>query len=121
LIHVGHLRDLRPFYNGIDVFVNTSREEACSISVIESLACGCPVVGYPSTSVDEQVLPSGGEIVKQDDVKALTAAMQAWVNAPDRLEQARIGARQRAGVFNIETLSEQLWDEYAAVLGESTR
>ena len=43
LIVLGHLDELRGFYNGLDVFVNTSQEEACSISVSESLACGCPV------------------------------------------------------------------------------
>ena len=120
-VHVGHLRDLRPFYNGLDLFVNTSQEEACSISVIESLASGCPVVGYPSTSVDEQILPSGGQIVRQDDVAALTSAIEAWVSAPRRLEQARIGARERARQFDIEALAEQLWGEYGSVLGESAR
>jgi L-malate glycosyltransferase len=120
-VHVGHLRDLRPFYNGLDVFVNTSREEACSISVIEALACGCPVVGYPSTSVDEQILPSGGEIVRQDDVEGLIATLEAWAATPDRVERARTGARQRAGTFDIETLAEQLWHEYGAVLGEAAR
>jgi glycosyltransferase involved in cell wall biosynthesis len=117
LNHVGHLRDLRPFYNGLDLFVNTSQEEACSISVIEALACGCPVLGYPSTSVDEQILPSGGEIVDQDDVKALVAAIEAWATTPARLEQGRIGARQRAAAFDIQTLAAQLWDEYESVLG----
>jgi glycosyltransferase involved in cell wall biosynthesis len=120
-VHVGHLRDLRPFYNALDLFVNTSQEEACSISVIESLASGCPVVGYPSTSVDEQILPSGGQIVRQDDVAALTGAIEAWVSAPRRLEQARIGARERARQFDIEALAEQLWGEYGSVLGESAR
>jgi len=120
-VHLGHLRDLRPFYNGLDMFVNTSREEACSISVIEALACGCPVVGYPSTSVDEQILPSGGEIVAQDDVRGLIATMEAWATTPDRLERARIGARHRAGTFDIETLAGQLWDEYGAVLEERAR
>jgi glycosyltransferase involved in cell wall biosynthesis len=121
LILLGHLQDLRPFYNGLDMFVNTSQEEACSISVIEALACGCPVVGYPSTSVDEQILPSGGEIVEQDDVEALVGAMEAWVTAPDRLEQARAGARHRAGTFDIRALAEQLWGEYGSVLAEAAR
>src|SRR5262249_2779911 len=65
LIHLGHLHDLRDFFNGLDVCVNTSMVETCSISILQSLACGCPVVGYPSKSVDEQILPDGGEIVPQ--------------------------------------------------------
>jgi glycosyltransferase involved in cell wall biosynthesis len=67
--------------------------------------------------VDEQILPSGGEIVDQDDVKALVAAIEAWATTPARLEQGRIGARQRAAAFDIQTLAAQLWDEYESVLG----
>ena len=100
LVHVGHLRDLRGFYNALDLFVNTSQEEACSISVIEALACGCPIVGYPSKSVDEQVLPLGGEIVPQDAQSELAGALNRWLAEPARLsvgssECARPG---RAGV-----------------------
>jgi glycosyltransferase involved in cell wall biosynthesis len=118
-VTLGHLTELRDFYNGLDVFVNTSREEACSISVIESLACGTPVVGYPSKSVDEQILPSGGEIVEQDRPDLLAAALRAWAGDPQRLAAARAGARRRAeGTFDIRRLADSLWDDYEAVLAE---
>src|SRR5262249_41462533 len=77
--HGGHLPTLRGLCNALDLFVNTSQEEICSISVLEALACGCPVVGYPSKSVDEQILPLGGEIVPQDDRDRLAAALSAWL------------------------------------------
>jgi glycosyltransferase involved in cell wall biosynthesis len=117
LLCLGHLDELRELYNGLDLFVNTSREEACSISVIESLACGCPVVGYPSKSVDEQILPRGGEIVAQDDVDALTAVLGSWLSDANNLADRRRSARQRAEQsFDIRKLSAQLWDEYQTVL-----
>lgn len=117
LVLLGHLRELRPFYNGLDLFVNTSQEEACSISVIEALACGCPIVGYPSKSVDEQVLPDGGEIVEQDSVVQLRDALQRWLNGRDTLPAASAGARHRAeSTFDIRKLSNQLWDEYQRLL-----
>jgi glycosyltransferase involved in cell wall biosynthesis len=117
LICLGHLSELRGLYNGIDLFVNTSLEEACSISVLESLACGCPVIGYPSKSVDEQVLPGGGEIVAQDDVASLSAALDSWLSNPMKLADGRRGARQRSeDGYDIRKLSGQLWDEYQALL-----
>ena len=117
LVHVGHLDELRDFYNGLDLFINTSREEACSISVLESMACGCPIVGYPSRSVDGQILPGGGEIVPQDDVGALTAAVNRWISDNACIENGRRGARTRVEeAFDIRKLSNQLWDEYTAVL-----
>lgn len=119
LIVLGHLDELRGFYGALDLFVNTSREEACSISVIESLACGCPVVGYASKSVDEQVLPDGGEIVPQDDDEALTEALQRWLGDRERLQAARLGARQQATrLFDIRALAEDLFGQYADLLAE---
>jgi glycosyltransferase involved in cell wall biosynthesis len=115
LVALGHVEDLRDFYNGLDIFVNTSQEEACSISVMESLGCGTPVLGYPSRSVDDQVLPNGGEIVPQNDVAALAERLAAWATDRTGLENRRQGARARAeAMFDIGTLSMQLWDEYAA-------
>jgi glycosyltransferase involved in cell wall biosynthesis len=113
LTFLGYLNDLRDLFNGLDIFVNTSREEACSITVLESLACGCPVLGYPSKSVDEQVLPNGGEIVPQDDVDRLTAALRMWVGDPAKLPARRPGARLRAEQdYDIRRLAERLWKEY---------
>jgi glycosyltransferase involved in cell wall biosynthesis len=113
LIVLGHLDELRDFYNGLDVFVNTSQEEACSISVMESLACGTPVLGYASKSVDDQILPEGGEIVAQDDVGQLARRLAAWTADGPALAARRAGARARAeAMFDIRGLSDQLWDEY---------
>lgn len=120
LLLLGHLKDLREFYNALDLFVNTSQEEACSISVIESLACGCPIVGYPSTSVHEQVLPTGGEIVRQDAVDELTASLIRWISDGTGLRSAREAARTRAeSTFDISRIAEQLWREYKAVIAEA--
>lgn len=117
LVLLGHIDELRDFYNGLDVFVNTSQEEACSISVIESLACGCPVLGYASKSVDDQILPGGGEIVPQDDIESLAATLRNWVQDPEQLAQRRISARARAEeMFDIRKLSDQLWEEYCQVM-----
>jgi glycosyltransferase involved in cell wall biosynthesis len=116
LAHVGHLTELRGLYNALDLFVNTSREEACSISVLEAMACGCPVVGYPSKSVDTQVLPGGGEIVEQDSVDRLSAALKGWLSDPARVAAGRLGARRRVeDEFDIRKIVDQLWREYQSL------
>ncbi len=98
LVHVGHLTELRPFYNGLDLFVNTSQEEACSISVLE-------------------LWPGGGEIVAQDRADRRSEALGRWLDDPARLVQAREGARRRAEeAYDIRTISGQLWAEYQDVV-----
>jgi len=118
LIHVGHLTELRGFYNALDLFVNTSEEEACSISVLEAMACGCPVVGYASKSVDEQVLPGGGEIVEQNRVDLLSECLTRWLTDPGRLAAGSHGARQRVeDSYDIRKVSMTLLGEYQDLLG----
>jgi glycosyltransferase involved in cell wall biosynthesis len=118
---VGCLNDLRGYYNALDLYINTSKEETCSISIIEALACGCPVIGYPSVSVAEQVLPDGGEIVAQDNCDQLTDVLNRWLNDCARRQIAKNGARRRAeNAFDIRTISDQLWREYQEVLGYSS-
>jgi glycosyltransferase involved in cell wall biosynthesis len=119
---VGHLDDVRGLLNAIDVYANTSQAEGCSNSIIQAMACGLPVVSYPSTSVNEQVLPGGGAIVGQDDVPALTAELTRWINVPDLRQAARVGARRRAEeLFDIHRIADQLWAEYRTVLAETER
>jgi glycosyltransferase involved in cell wall biosynthesis len=113
LIHLGHVTDVKGFINAIDVFVGTSQAEGCSNSVLQALACGTPVVSYPSTSVDEQVLPDGGAIVPQDRADLLAEELRRWVTDPERREAGRAGARTRAeSSFDIRRIADQMWDEY---------
>jgi glycosyltransferase involved in cell wall biosynthesis len=115
-LYLGHLNDLRGFYNGLDLCINTSKEEGFSISILEALACGCPVVGYPSVAVSEAVLPGGGEIVEQDNINQLTQTVRHWLSNPDKLTAARASARKRAEHFDVCRIAEQLWNEYQDIL-----
>ena len=122
LAHLGKLNGLREFCCGIDLFVNTSKNEAFGISVLESLSCGTPVVGYPSGAVRDLVLPGGGEIVAQNSVDELSDALSRWVANPELRAAGRTGSRRRAEEsFDIHRISQIVWDEYDAVLSESRR
>ena len=122
LVLLGHQDELRGLYNGLDIFVNTSQEEACSLAVMEALACGLPVLGYASKSVDDQILPEGGEIVAQDDIAALTDRLDAWSKDRAGLPARRRGARARAELmFDIRKVSDELWAEYGRLLDATSR
>lgn len=115
-MHLGRLDELRGFYNGLDLFVNTSKEESFGLTSLEAMACGTPVVGYPSLAVQEVVLPGGGEIVKQDNIDQLAEALERWLSEPERLAAARQDARRRAEeCFDIRKIALQLWDEYQSL------
>lgn len=80
------------------------------------MACGCPVVGYSSKSVDEQILPAGGEIVEQDRIDLLANALARWLGDPEKIADGRMLARRRAeDAFDIARLSERLSCEYESL------
>jgi glycosyltransferase involved in cell wall biosynthesis len=118
LVFTGSLTDLRGFLNALDLYVNTSKEESFGMSVLEALACGCPVVGYPSKAVEEVVLPDGGEIVPQDDQQALLESVSRWLQNPAARSMARPRARQQAERFDLRRISEELWAEYDDLFSE---
>ena len=101
LSHLGHVTDMHGFLNAIDLFVSTSQAEGCSNSVLQALACGVPVIGYPSVSVDEQVLPDGGAIVPQDRVDLLTTEVNRWLADPDLRKRGGQGARARPRICSM--------------------
>lgn len=113
---LGWLEDPRGFFNALDLFVNTSKEEAFGISVLQALACGCPVVGYPSSSVQEVVLPGGGEIVEQDNRGKLGECVNRWLSDPNHLASMRNAVRKQAETFDIRPIADQMWNEYQSVL-----
>ena len=116
-VHLGWLENVSGFFNALDLCVNTSKEEACSISVLQAMACGTPVVGYPSISVQEAVLPGGGEIVEQDRIDQLVEALSRWLCDQVKLSAARAKARRRAEEgFDIRAIAMHLWDEYQSVI-----
>ena len=103
--------DMPKYWNAVDCAVHVPRttsywEETFSLSVVQPMATGKPVIGNDSGSVPYQVgLPE--MIVGENDVEALQEKMD-WIMANDG-ERARIGALMRERVrncFSVEHLNE---------------
>jgi glycosyltransferase involved in cell wall biosynthesis len=119
LSYVGHLEDLRPFCNALDLFINTSKEESFGIAALEAMACGTPVVGYPSKAVDCVVLPGGGVITPQDDPETLVKTVRSVVSNRQWLNELRAGARERAvSEFDWKLCCDRLWGEYESLINK---
>ena len=89
--------ELCDYYNAADVLVQASSREGMPNVVLESLACGTPVVAAPFAGISELLdAPEAGEIAAQRSAEAIAAA---WLRLRDRAptRAATRGVAERLG------------------------
>jgi len=118
-IYLGHLNDLRGFYNALDLYVAASQEEALPISILEALSSGCPIVSYPSKSGIIQILENNvGILVPQDDKNSMAAAILEFYKDKNLRNVCSSNARKLAlDFYSVPVVSDKLWKDYFFALG----
>jgi glycosyltransferase involved in cell wall biosynthesis len=113
---LGYVEPSEPLYHAWDICVSTSAYETFGMTMLEAMACGCPVVAYPGGSVSE-VVGDGGAIVADADQSALLEAVRALAVSASRRKEAAARAHARAARFDARESVRLLVAEYDAVLG----
>jgi glycosyltransferase involved in cell wall biosynthesis len=104
---VGRVPAMPEFWRSCDVAVIPSNAwvESFSMSTLEAMACGVPVVGTDVGGIPE-VLADGetGTIVPRGQPEALAAAIRRYVEDPELRERhGRAGVERARRWFSIET------------------
>ncbi len=82
---LGHLSDLKPFYQALDVFVLSSLREGLPNVVLEAMALEVPVVATRVAGVPSLISPAeNGLLVDIGSVDQLTSALQRAFSEPER-------------------------------------
>jgi glycosyltransferase involved in cell wall biosynthesis len=107
--------DLPGLYAGAELLAYPSSYEGFGLPVAEALACGCPVVTAPNTSLPE----AGGEAAVYADPRDQHALAEAMLMLlEDRAQRERriaLGLRH-AAQFTRERFAQQLLEVYRRVL-----
>jgi len=107
--HLGTIESdllLSVFYSLADLFVIPSRQDNLPNTVLESMACGTPVVGFDTGGIPDMVRPGEtGWLAETGNVRALRQAIEQAL-ADDAAREQR-GQRGRAVVENEYTLERQ--------------
>jgi len=113
---LGFRSDVAELLPLFDLFVLSSREEGISLTLIEAMAAGLPIVatrvgGNPEVVVDGET----GLLVEAGQPEALAAALGSLLGDPDtRMRMGRRGREVALRRFDIE----RLIDEYQAIYTE---
>lgn len=75
VLFLGEQEDVTPFYQAADLTLILSRGEASSLTALESLACGVPVIAARRPPFDELIKEEYGLLVDEEDASAVASAV----------------------------------------------
>ncbi len=105
---VPQVTDPRPWYAAADVVVLPSRWEGLSLTLLEALASGCPVVVSDIPGLAEAVNTGVGARVPVGDSRALAQALARRLTDADLRAAEGHAATLAAGAFDARRTYEQL-------------
>lgn len=118
-IHLtGHLEDLPPAYAALDILVVPTHREGFGNVFIEAAAMEVPAVGTRVVGCVDAVADGvTGTLVPPRDPPALARAIRAYLDRPElAASQGRQGRERVLRSFRRETVWQNLFDEYVALL-----
>jgi len=103
-------------YSVADLYCITSLAETFPTTVLESMACGTPVVGFAVGGIPEQVGEECGQLVAPNDAKALGQAIINLLNNDTRRKKLEEMCRKRAErEYNLKLFMERYLSLYREV------
>ena len=110
--------------NEADLFVHTTKEESFSMTTLEAMAKGVPVIGGRDSGGVPWLLDNGsaGVVVDINSPEAVAAGMMRLVANPEEYKAIAQCAYQRAkDCFTLDAVAQQYQKEYENVLQSAKR
>ncbi|EMI16523.1 glycosyl transferase, group 1 family protein [Rhodopirellula maiorica SM1] len=116
---IGHVKDIKLFFQAIDIFVLSSLREGLPNVVLESMAMGTPVIatriaGLPNLIENDH----NGKLIDPESVPALYDAIADLAGSPESCDRLSSNARTTIeSSFNFEHRMRRVADVYARAIG----
>lgn len=110
---LGHRDDARRYLQAMDIYVNSSVSEGISLTILEAMAAGLPVIATAVGGTPEIVDDAVGRLVPGRDAAALADAIALLAIHADT--RGSLGAAARSRVverFTIESMVNRYFDLY---------
>jgi glycosyltransferase involved in cell wall biosynthesis len=110
---LGHRDDARLLLAGCDMYVNCSISEGISLTILEAMAAGLPVVATNVGGTPEVIDDSCGRLIPAQNPTALADAVRCLLRQPEVSRQLGTGARRRVEArFDLRRMIEEYRDVY---------
>jgi glycosyltransferase involved in cell wall biosynthesis len=119
---LGTRKDTAALYRSCDVFALPSREEACSLALLEAMAAGAPIA-VTAVGGNPELVRDGldGSLVPANDPSSLAAAIRSLLE--DHAAAAALGASARRRVrsrFRLARMVDETIASYRELLARAT-
>lgn len=108
-------QDLTDFYFSAEVFVNPSHFEGFGFTLIEAMACGCPVICSDNTSFPE-VAGNASLFFDSENEEELREKLELILNDKKLKEKLISNGRENIKRFNWKKSAEQLLELYKQII-----
>jgi len=114
---LGPVKDMEKFYGASDIYVHPTFYDSCSLTVLEALASGIPVITTRFNGAAEIIISEkGGKVLDNPrDLKALAEAIAYFLDQ-DRREEAKRITRHWVEKYTPEYNAEKTLKVYYKVL-----
>ncbi|MET3794139.1 glycosyltransferase family 4 protein [Aquamicrobium terrae] len=118
ILFVGEHRDIERWYRPLSLFIAPQRWEGFGLTPLEAMATAVPVVATDVGAFSELIEDSvTGTLIPRDDLGAMIAAAERWMEDEAGLGQAAANSRAHAATrFSIEGEVRRLGEIYAAAI-----
>lgn len=101
--------DLTRIYSAADAYMSASAYEGFSITVVEAMACGTPVIGINRAAFGE-IVDGAGELIDEPSVDGLCEAMRKVLPDPALRQDMRRRGLERAKLYRWEDIARDTLD-----------
>jgi len=116
--YVKKAEDMAKIYSAADLYCITSLADNFPTTVLESMACETPVVGFAVGGIPEQVTGECGRLVTPGDAKALGMVITDLLTDDTKRQQMGEHCRKRAErEFNLQLFIERHLTLYRGLVG----
>lgn len=123
IVSIGKLnqQELLDFYNYCDIFLFPTRLEGLSLTTLEAMACGMPIVTSDCFSMPELIVDKqGGYLCELDNVTQFVESILTLADSPSLREKQGHFNRQRAeDSFSLELMTQKYINLYQSLISSA--